>query len=253
MPVRPAVAPARAGGWIGVLALCATAWAVWVDVAAPGVLAGLDEPLLRAARERREPWLDAVARGVTELGGGWGRCALAAVVAAPVAVRLRRWWPVVAAAAVLVLAPLLAEALKAATAVPRPPAADALVVASSASFPSGHALGAAAIAVVLAAGVLRARGTPAARTSAAAVRRRVVVVALAACWALAVGVSRVHLGVHWPTDVLAGWALGAALGWAVLLVVRPPPGGSGDGVQGDGGSRAGGGGRGWAGDTTMSW
>jgi len=52
------------------------------------------------------------------------------------------------------------------------------------------------------------------------VRLRLYLIALAALLTIAVGFSRVYLGVHWPTDVLAGWALGAAwaLGcWAVAL------------------------------------
>ncbi len=81
----------------------------------------------------------------------------------------------------------------------------------TASFPSGHSMMAAVTYLTL--GALLARVQP---------RRQVkaYLLVLAALVTLLVGISRVYLGVHWPTDVLAGWAAGAI--WALLswLVAR---------------------------------
>jgi undecaprenyl-diphosphatase len=87
----------------------------------------------------------------------------------------------------------------------RPPLELHLVPAINASFPSGHATLSATIYLTL--GALIAHF---------AQRRWVRVYALTAAVLLAVtvGCSRVYLGVHWPTDVLAGWCVGAA--WALV-------------------------------------
>ena len=87
----------------------------------------------------------------------------------------------------------------------RPPAVLHAVRAINASFPSGHAALSATVFLTL--GALIAHF---------AQRRRVRVYALTAgvILSLLVGCSRVYLGVHWPTDVLAGWCVGA--GWALL-------------------------------------
>ena len=72
------------------------------------------------------------------------------------------------------------------------------------SFPSGHAMAAAAIYLTLAALVSRLVEER---------RAKAFVVSVALVLVLLIGVSRVYLGVHWPSDVLAGWTAG--LSWAV--------------------------------------
>jgi membrane-associated phospholipid phosphatase len=118
------------------------------------------------------------------------------------------------AALVLALAcgPLNEFATAAAKAlVNRPRPATMLVVAPSTSFPSGHALEAMAalLAIVWVFSPVMSR----------LIRRLAVVVA--AVSVLAVGVSRVALNVHYPSDVLAGWSLGYLYFLVCLLVFRP--------------------------------
>jgi undecaprenyl-diphosphatase len=119
-------------------------------------------------------------------------------------------------AALLVLASvgggaLLSTLLKLSFERPRPDLVPHAVAVYTASFPSGHAMLSAVTYLTL--GTLLARIQPRRRL-------RAYIVAVAVLLTLLVGTSRVYLGVHWPTDVLAGWCLGAAwamLCWAVAL------------------------------------
>lgn len=87
---------------------------------------------------------------------------------------------------------------------PRPALVAHLVEVHPPSFPSGHAADSAFVYGTLALIAVGGSATPAVRRYLAAAMLLVVVM---------VGASRVVLGVHWPSDVLAGWALGA--GWAL--------------------------------------
>lgn len=111
----------------------------------------------------------------------------------------------------VVLAEISSEILKRIYSRPRPDLAPHGAYVYSASFPSGHSTISAAVFLTLA--MLIASLEPNRWT-------KVMVYVLAMIMVLAIGVSRIYLAVHWPSDVLAGWSLGAAwalVGWLVLL------------------------------------
>ena len=117
---------------------------------------------------------------------------------------------VVTAGGGLLLAPLLKLVFER----PRPALTDHIVLVDSWSFPSGHSTNSMVVLGLLT--VLAVRERPGRL-------RRTLLVAIGAFLVLAVGFSRVYLGVHWPSDVLAGWAAGSvwALGvWATTHLLQ---------------------------------
>lgn len=152
-------------------------------------------------------WLQEAARDVTALGGTAVLTCATAAAAGFLMLSGRR------AAAVLAVAAVgggtvLGSALKLGFDRPRPDLVPHLAEAYTASFPSGHTMLSAVTYLVLGALLMRAERNRWAKAY-------ILVVALLTT--LLVGASRVYLGLHWPTDVLAGWCAGDA--WSLLCLM----------------------------------
>lgn len=162
-----------------------------------------DRGLLIFAYAGRDPTLVSAARWITELGDG--EILLLATFAGALLLALRREWKQAALLLAITLSGrLLVELQKGWVARLRPDANDHLVQVTNLSFPSGHAANATLVWLCLALTIPRSA------------RGRVHAVWAAAWAALAVGLSRVMLGVHWPSDVIGGWAFG--LFWLLLAL-----------------------------------
>ncbi|WP_345790556.1 phosphatase PAP2 family protein, partial [Aromatoleum bremense] len=185
--------------------MASTLW-IFIEVAedvVEGDTRALDNAILVALRAPGEPdsplgpaWIEAVARDVTALGSFTvlGLVVAAVTVFLLLARRHRTAMFVLLGTSSGMLASVL---LKGAFSRPRPdifPHGDFVI---SASFPSGHAMLSAIVYLTL--GALLARLVP---------RRglKLYVMSIALALTVIVGISRIYLGVHWPTDVLAGWA-----------------------------------------------
>ena len=142
-------------------------------------------------------------RDVTALGGVTVMVLVTLVGVLAFWIHRKRWHAGVLAVTVL-MADISSEALKNLYHRPRPDLVPHGSYVYSSSFPSGHSTLSAATFLTLA--MLISSLEPNRPT-------KVMVFVLAITLLLAVGVSRVYLGVHWPSDVLAGWCLGAA--WAL--------------------------------------
>ena len=159
-----------------------------------------DEPLLRTAQAMAGPGLDHAALALDALGYQWG--VVPFDIALVIGLALLRWKREgVFAGIALAGSALLNLGAKQLFARERPSLWESIHPETTYSFPSGHAMGSMTLAMVL---VLLAWRT----------RWRWWVAIPALAFALSVGVSRVYLGVHYPSDILAGWA--AACAWTVL-------------------------------------
>jgi undecaprenyl-diphosphatase len=197
-----------AAGALIAAALTALFSEVYESVVNADGVAGLDHPVLDAAKSVRSPALDLIITGYTDIGGTVGMPVLALITTVVLALRRRSWTPailIVIAAAGSLLMTIAGKQLIGRT---RPLLADAVPPYEySASFPSGHSLNSVVIAGVVAyLVILRLKSG----------RGRIWTAVLAAAFAVTIGLSRVYLGHHWLTDVLAAWALGLA--WLALVI-----------------------------------
>ncbi len=200
-------------GLAAVLSLAAAAlWAfvALAEAVTEGETHAFDRAVLLALRTAGNPadplgppWVEEMARDVTALGGVTVLTFLT-LAAAGFLWLLRRRGTALYLLASVASGVALSTTAKALFDRPRPDLVPHGSVVYTASFPSGHALMAAVVYLTLA--VLVALTFPERRL-------RVYVMSLAVLVTVAVGLSRVYLGVHWPTDVLAGWAAGGA--WAL--------------------------------------
>jgi len=187
------------------------AFAACAIAMAAGATARFDDLGLRWLHVHATPSLEAAARWLAHAGYGRGVLPFDALLVLALLV-LRRRRDAAFATVALGGGLLLNKALKLAFARPRP-VLDWPVgaVPASFAFPSGHAMATATLATTL---------TLLAWPS----RRRWPVVAIAWGFALLVGVSRVQLGAHYPSDVIAGWAMGVAwpaLSWTASRSAQP--------------------------------
>jgi len=176
-----------------------------------GEILAFDRWLLLALRSTADPavpvgpnWLRAAMIELTALGG---TSVLTLITVAATGYLLAARRASMAAFLVLTVAggAVASTLLKQLFARSRPDLVQHLVEVTSASFPSGHAMNSAVTYLTLGVMLARTQNNP---------PIRIYLICLAVILTMTIGLSRVYLGVHWPSDVIAGWCVGGA--WAIL-------------------------------------
>ena len=195
-------------GAVVAFALALGAVGVYDAVTDEDGVAGIDRPLLDAILTIRDPQADAFVTGFTDLAGTIGMPLIAILSLLILSLRRRSWTPLVLVVAAGAGSLLMTVAGKVLIGRDRPPLTDAVPPYEvSASFPSGHTLNAVAILGIIAYLLVLRRRSAWARAG---------IIAIAVVASLLVAASRVYLGHHWVTDVVAGWLLGAA--WLAIVI-----------------------------------
>jgi membrane-associated phospholipid phosphatase len=174
--------------------------------AGPWISSSFDAGVIQDVAAHRVSFLTIVMKASTAAGSEpslW----IAVLIGGAILTRLKRgWWPLVLLLVVLLGAVSLDRLIKMMVARARPPMSFWATSASGWSFPSGHANESAAVCLSLARMVAGNRS--------ARIKTLAYTIAFAATFLI--GVSRVYLAVHWPTDVICGWTIGAA--WSEIVL-----------------------------------
>ncbi|MEZ5832050.1 MAG: phosphatase PAP2 family protein [Dongiaceae bacterium] len=199
------------------MAAAASAFIAILDEVTEGDTRAIDEAIILAFRVPGDPtdpigapWLEEAVRDVTALGSA--PTLVIAVLAVAGFLALAKAWRL----AIFTLAAsggglILSSLLKYTIDRPRPDLVPHGNLIYTSSFPSGHSMMSAVVYLTLAALVARLMERK---------RLKAYALCVAICLAMLVGVSRIYLGVHWPSDVLAGWSAGAAWALGCWLVAR---------------------------------
>ena len=198
---------------LAAIVLGGTVW-IFAELASEvleGDTARFDETVLLALREAGDPqdpigpaWFEELMRDVTALGSMFVIVLVTVIVFGFLLLSGQRGGALLVVVAVAG-GTLLSQTLKDAFTRTRPDIVAHGMETFTASFPSGHATLSAVTYLTLGALLVRLRASK---------REKAYIIAVAVFLTVAVGVSRLYLGVHWPTDVLAGWTIGA--GWALV-------------------------------------
>lgn len=180
------------------------------DEVGEGEARWFDESLLLALRtsDPADPigprWFETAIMDITALGG-FAVLALVTLLAVGYLLAIKRWGGALMLLAATLGGTAISEGLKMGFNRPRPDLVAHVVETTSMSFPSGHAMLSAVTYLTIGALIAHTQESR---------QLRGYVLGAAILLTLLIGASRVYLGVHWPTDVLAGWCLGAA--WALV-------------------------------------
>jgi|TARA_R110000824_G_scaffold330394_2_gene517197 undecaprenyl-diphosphatase len=187
---------------------------LWSEVAA-GHLAKIDNSILLAFRSSSNPnilsgpdWLPDILRAITILGDSKLLIVLVILVAAYLVVR-RTYYFALALLAPTVGGMVIVSLLKDHFSRSRPEVVEHLTTQYSMSFPSGHAANSAIVYLTMA--MLFTQIRPERHAG-------IYLVSAALLLTATIGISRVALGVHWPSDVVAGWMFGLSWGYFWVLL-----------------------------------
>jgi undecaprenyl-diphosphatase len=193
----------------GIAAAALWGFVALVDEVLEGEIHDIDGRLLLSLRNPQDasdplgpPWFEELMRDITAFGGT-GPLAFITLAGMIYLLLRRRLRTALFLFAAISGGQLLSSLLKLGFDLPRPDLVPHGMTVYSASFPSGHAMMTAIVYLTLAALLARSESRH---------RLKAFLLLLAAAVTLMVGLSRVYLGVHWPSDVLGGWMIGSA--WA---------------------------------------